>query len=382
MNRSGPKMRFLHLHSNFDRGEAALRCVRLINAFGPKIGHVIVSAEEDALEAADAISGKIAADCEVGFPRLGGFPSLGRLKKLAEAMRGYDLVLTYGWGAMDGAMAHTLFSQLYSLPPLIHHENGFEADELDGLKPRRNWYRRIALGRSAGLVVTSKGLERVAVETWSQPRARVLRISPGVDLSRFAKKAKADVLPGLIKRKGEKWVGTVGELTPEKNLPMMVQAFADLPEHWQLVILGKGPERASVLRKAEELGAEHRVHIPFFAGDPAKVMGLFDVFAISAQVEQFPATVAEAMAAGLPIAGFAAGDIAEMVARENRPFICEPRTPEALSRSLFRFADDSDLRKACGKANLAKAQKHFDERKMIALHKALYASAMGLDTPL
>ncbi len=380
MTRSGPKLRFLHLHSNFDQGEAALRCVRLINAFGPKVGHVIVSAEEDALEAADAISGKIAVDCDVDFPRLGGFPSLGRMKKLAEAMRGYDLVLTYGWGAMDGAMAHTLFSQMLSLPPLIHHESGIEADERDGLKTRRNWYRQIALGRSSGLVVTSKGLERVAVDSWSQPRARVLRISPGVDLSRFAKKPKADVLPGLIKRKGEKWVGTAGELSPEKNLPMMVQAFADLPEHWQLVILGKGSERAAILRKAEELGAEHRVHIPSFGGDPAKVMGLFDIFAISAQVEQFPATVAEAMAAGLPVSGFAAGDIAEMVAPENRPLICEPRTPEALSRSLFRFADDPDLRKACGKANLARAQKQFDEQNMIALHKALYASAMGLDT--
>ena len=62
-------------------------------------------------------------------------------------MAGYDLICTYNWGAMDAALAHTLFADFYKLPPLVHHEDGFDEDEANGLKASRNLYRRFALGR-------------------------------------------------------------------------------------------------------------------------------------------------------------------------------------------------------------------------------------------
>ena len=45
-----------------------------------------------------------------------------RLRRLAQAMAGYDLVLTYNWGAMDAVLAHTLFCGAMGLAPLVHHE--------------------------------------------------------------------------------------------------------------------------------------------------------------------------------------------------------------------------------------------------------------------
>ena len=84
------------------------------------------------------------------FPSLKGRPTPGRLQKLAKAMKGFDLVCTYNWGAMDAVMAHTLFKDLHNLPPLIHHEDGFDESELKKLKTGRTWYRRIALGKASG----------------------------------------------------------------------------------------------------------------------------------------------------------------------------------------------------------------------------------------
>src|SRR3546814_3142937 len=68
-------------------------------------------------------------------------------------MRRFDLVLTYNWGAVDAVMARRTFTK--GMPPLIHHEDGFNADEADHLKVERNMYRRIALGAATALVVPS-----------------------------------------------------------------------------------------------------------------------------------------------------------------------------------------------------------------------------------
>lgn len=371
--------RFLHLHSTFAAGGKERRAVRLMNAFGPKVAHAVVSGVPGETTAARELSRALTVEWPSTFPSLTGLPTPGRLQRIARAMRGYDLVLTYNWGAMDAVMAHTLFADVYQLPPLVHHEDGFNADEQDGLKPKRNWYRRIALGRAAGLVVPSETLEEIALTTWAQPIGRVTRIPNGIDTAAFARPARADALRGIVKRKGEMWIGTLAGLRPVKNLPALVRAFAGTPEQWQLVIVGEGPEELAIRAEAERLGIEDRVHLPGFAPDPARYVGLFDIFALSSTSEQFPISLVEAMAAGLPVAAPGVGDIAEMVSAENRPLITPAADERALSRALELLASDAALRASLGKANRAEARARYDEKVMIDAYRRLYARAMRRD---
>ncbi len=372
--------RILHLHSTFAPGGKERRAVRLMNAFGPGVAHAIVSGIPGETGAAREISRAIEVEWPGDFPALIGLPTPARLQRLAQAMRGYDLVLTYNWGAMDAVMANTLFGQLLGLPPLIHHEDGFNDDEQLRLKPKRNWYRRIALGRARGLVVPSETLEEIALTAWDQPIGRVKLIPNGIDTAAFASKPRADALRGIIKRKGEFWIGTLAGMRPVKNLPGLVRAFAPLPEQWQLVIVGDGPELSAIRAEAERLGIEHRVHLPGFVSDPARYVGLFDVFALSSRSEQFPISLVEAMAAGKPVAAPAVGDIAAMVSNENRPLITPPSDEVALGGALSALAHDATLRTRLGKANQAQARARFDEKPMIEAYRRLYASAMGRGT--
>jgi glycosyltransferase involved in cell wall biosynthesis len=367
--------RILHIHSTFDGGGKELCCARLINAFA-QADHAIVSGDPARRGAAAAIERgrKVAWPA---FPPLSGKPLPGRLKRLAAAMAGYDLVCTYNWGAMDAVMAHTLFADVYKLPPLIHHEDGFNEDEAAGLKRSRNLYRRIALGRCAALIVPSRTLERIALETWQQPRSRVRLILSGIDTRAFAKAPKRDGLPGLVKHRGELWVGSIAGLRKVEDLPALVSAFSALPEPWQLVIVGEGPEREAILAAAEAFGVEDRVHLPGFVAEPAKAVGLFDIFALSSRSEQFPIAVVEAMAAGLPGVAPRAGDIGAMVASENGPWLTAPGDRPALSEALARLAEDAALRKRIGEANRAKARSEYDEAAMIERYRALYWGAMG-----
>jgi len=368
----------LHLHSSFDPGGKEVRCARLINALGREFDHAIVSGDPQRMGAAALINRGV----NVVWPQvppLSGKPTPNRLKRLADAMAGYDLICTYNWGALDAVMAHTLFADLCKLPPLVHHEDGFNEDEADGLKWRRTMYRRIALGRTAALVVPSKNLERIALGTWAQPRSRVQLIANGIDTAAYAHLPRADAMPRLIKRRGEKWVGTLAGLRKVKDLPLLVRAFAPLPDEWQLVILGEGPEREAIRDEALRLNVAHRVHLPGFVADPAKVIGLFDLFALSSHSEQFPISVVEAMAAGLAVASTDVGDVRGMIAPANREFVTPAGDEAALAASLARLAGDAGLRDMIGSANRARARADYDEAAMIAAYRDVYGRAMELE---
>ncbi len=373
---NGPHI--LHLHSTFGAGGKELRSVQLINAFGPKLRHTIVSTAPEEVGAADRIAKGAKVALNPPFPSLKGMPSPGRLQKLAKAMQGFDLILTYNFGAMDAVMAHTLFKDVHNLPPLIHHEDGFDSDELKKRKVRRTWYRRVALGKTAGLVVPSETLEEIALVEWQQPLGRVKRIANGIDTKAFGMRPKRDALR-VVKRPGELWVGTLAGLRPVKNLRRMVRAFDSLPEEWHLVILGEGPDREAIVAEADRLGINHRVHLPGNVADPSRVIGLFDIFALSSDSEQFPISVVEAMAAGLPVAAPEVGDILQMVAPENEEFIVPAGDDKALGHAMVRLARDKTLRDSIGEANRMKALAEFDEAKMIATYRRLYSSAMRRD---
>ncbi|WP_128892235.1 glycosyltransferase family 4 protein [Erythrobacter sp. HKB08] len=381
MSNTNPnKARILHLHSTFSAGGKELRCVQLINAFGPKVQHSIVSAVPGQMDASQHISKNIRVTYPRNFPPLQGRATPGRLNRIAQAMKDYDLVLTYNWGAMDAVMAHTLFSQHMGLPPLIHHEDGFNEDERKRLKPLRNWYRRIALGRSSGLVVPSETLEEIALKTWQQPLGRVKHIPNGIDTKAFARKPKLDALRGVVKRRGERWVGTVAGLRKVKNLTELVRAFAHLTEPWQLVIVGEGPEEEAIRDEANRLGIGHRLHMPGFVPDPSRYIGLFDIFALSSETEQFPISVVEAMAASLPVVAPDVGDIRHMVSDANEHLIYNPSDKGGLEAMLVPLAEDEAERKAIGEQNRQKAVAEFDEKAMIDTYRRLYSSAMGRKT--
>ena len=370
-------LRALHLHSSFAPGGKELRAARLMNAFGSGIDHVLVSGVPGELGAAVAIERHVRVVYPDDFPALSGRPTPWRLLRIARAMRGFDLILSYNWGAMDAVAAHRLYARVLGLAPLIHHEDGFNQDETVQLDPRRNLFRRLALRGAEKLVVPSRRLEKIALEQWHVAPARLQRIANGIDLAAYQHRPSADALPGLIKQPGELWLGTMAGLRAVKNLPRLVRAFAAMPAQWRLVIVGEGPERAAITAEAARLGLAERVHLPGFVPDPAQVMGLFDLFALSSNSEQFPISVVEAMATGLAVVSPAVGDVAAMVAPENRDWIAAAGDDAGLAAALCKAAADPAARARIGQANRTLAAQDYGEAKMIADYSRVYAGALG-----
>ncbi len=361
----------LHCHSTFSLGGKEARAVRLMNAFGDAASHTILSAVPDAMDAREALAPGIKVDFPADAPSLTGKPSLLRYRNLAHYMSGFDLVLSYNWGAMDAVGARRLFGQV----PLIHHEDGFNADEVQRLNRKRNAFRQLTLPAAEALVVPSRTLETIARDVWKRPAGRLHLIPNGVDTAAYAMKPAPGSIPGLVREPGDLVIGTLAGLRPVKNLPRLVRAVAALPGHVKLVIVGEGPARDEILSEAQRTGMAERLLLPGFLPQPHHYLGHFDMFALSSDSEQFPISLVEAMAAGLPVAATNVGDVVEIVSDENKRFIVKVSEEKSFIEALSRLVADPKTRSKLGAANRNKAIKEFDEAAMIARYAALYGLA-------
>lgn len=371
-------VRMLHAHSSFSLGGKEARAVRLMNAFGDRAEHTILSGMPDQLGARDAIDSNIAARFPADAPSLQGKPGLKRYLALAEYMRGFDLVLTYNWGAMDAVMAHRLLRGVKGLPPLVHHEDGFNEDESVRRNWKRNLFRRLALRTASAVVVPSQTLARIARGEWNVAD-RLAIIANGIDVAAYAGEPSVPIA-GLDKAEGDVVIGTVAGLRKVKNLPRLVETVGRLGTNIRLAIVGEGPERAAIAAQAVACGLGDRFVMPGFMTQPHRWIGHFDILALSSLSEQAPIAVIEAMAAGLPVASLDVGDIAAMIAPENLPFIAGDET--AFRRALEHLVSDAALRRSVGEANRRRAAELFDERAMIAAYSALYRRFLGNETGL
>jgi glycosyltransferase involved in cell wall biosynthesis len=390
-------VRILHIHSTFSLGGKEARAVRLMNMFGDHARHSVISTVPGALGARDAIDAGIVVDFPEDHPPVVGKPAIGRYRALSRYMRGFDLVLTYNWGAMDAVGARRLFGG----PPLVHHEDGFNQDEAQGQKPARLWFRRLMLGAAHAVVVPSYMLETIALTSWRQPRGRVHRIANGIALDSYQSSPARGGGPqsggggstlgearegsplhhptdGAPPRAGEDLVvGTVAGLRAVKNLPRLVRAFAAAGIVGRLRIVGEGPERGAIELAAMNAGISDRLELPGFNPHPASALREFDIFALSSDSEQQPISLIEAMASGLPVVSTDVGDVRQMIAEENLPFIVPCDREDLLATAIRQLVANPELRRRIGRANRAKALQNFDEAQMIAQYRALYSAAIG-----
>ncbi len=352
----------LHVFPTFDVGGAQARFATLANRLGPRLRHLVV-----AMDGRHGCRERLDPALDIHFPtvEIRKGDTRGNLRRFRAALRAWrpDLLVTSNWGSIEWAMAA-------AIPPRpvrhLHMEDGFGPEERDRQIPRRVWTRRLVLARSL-TAVPSRNLERIARTVWRLPRSRVRYVPNGVDLTQVA----LEVVPGegLI-------VGTVAALRAEKNVGRLLRAFVLAVEGRgaRLLVVGDGPERAGLERLAGELGIAGQVRFAGHVPAPLGLVAAMDVFALSSDTEQMPLSLLEAMAAGKPVAATAVGDVAEMLAPENRPYAVE-RDDAALAGALRALLDDAGKRRSLGAANRARAEAVYSEGMMVEAWAGLLGAA-------
>lgn len=318
---------------------------------------------------------------QADFPSLSHWLTPATLQKIAQKMVNHHLVLTYGRVGARAALAHTLFAQLYDLPPLIHHEDGSDETARERRGPGSTWVRRLGLGKAAGLVVPGETMEREALVRWHQPFGRVKTIRDGIDFQALPSAVKPDAIPRLVKRPGERWIACIArprlDEGPDEGLHAIVEALSTIDPGWHLVISGEGSGQTALKAKVSALGLDDRVHVIAPLADPAPLIVLSDAVAIPGGVEPLPRTAVLAMAAGKLVFGFETGELAASLSPDNIGFIAPSGDRGGLRRALEQLSVDDFLRQRTGEANRERARAERDFKTTLAAYRRLYASAMG-----
>lgn len=364
----------MHVFPSFAIGGMQTQFATVANGLGRTFHHAIV-----ALDGRTQCRAKLSAGTSHEFltPPPGSARGLAAAPAIARFLRARApaALLTYNWGAIEWCAV----GRLAGIAPCIHAEHGFGPDEAQRLKRRRNLFRRMALAGDTRLVVPSLTLRDIARRHWGVPDTRLHLIPNGIDVAAMERRARVSP-PAFDRDPAEIVIGAVAPLVAVKDHPRLLRVFAAASggdTRWRLVLVGDGPERPALEAQARRSGIAARTMFLGSLDDPAAAMAAIDILATTSHTEQMPYCILEAMALGKPVLAGAVGDIATMVATENRPFVL-PRADEAgLAHALRGLGDDAALRRRIGQANRRRCAVVHGEDRMRDAFRSLYAAVAG-----
>lgn len=237
------------------------------------------------------------------------------------------------------------------------------------------WFYR----QCASVLAPTRGVAAALAERGFGARARVW--GRGVDTAQFSPDHRSEELRGrLLGERGEVLLLSVGRLSEEKRIHVLLEAFARLRDELRglrLAVVGDGPAR-------DELERDAPGGVRFLGelrGDElAAVYASADVFCFPSTTDTFGQVLIEAGASGLPVVAAAAGGALDLVAHRETGLLGQPDDPNAFADALRELALDAELRLRLAGAGRAAALERTWARSIDEL-RAAYAAAAGRDRP-
>jgi glycosyltransferase involved in cell wall biosynthesis len=196
-------------------------------------------------------------------------------------------------------------------------------------------------------------------------------ISMGVDTSRFDPAHRDD---GLLRRLGisRPTVLFVGRLYEQKGVRYLLEAMPKVLQSFPsaaLVVIGQGPLRADLERRAADLGIAASVRFlgalapeelpPYYA--TADVFVAPSIVGDSGDREAFGLVYAEAMASGCPVIGSAIGGTRELIISRQTGLLVGQKDADALAAAICEVLRDAELREQISSRALSWVRGRFEQ---------------------
>jgi glycosyltransferase involved in cell wall biosynthesis len=239
------------------------------------------------------------------------------------------------------------------------------------LSPLQRRLHRLLAPRADGFIVAgSQGVERLRALGVDPERVEVALQS--ADLSGLAAAAREG---GAAGSGGPVRILAVGRLVPDKDLDVLIDAFAEAgfgEGEAELEIRGSGPLEAELRAQAQRLGVPVSFPGPVASGELGAVYAAADVLALMSSYEPFGVTLREGAAAGLPlIASRRAGAVGDIAVEDENALVIEPGERGQIAAALRRLVREPDLRERLAAGSRAVTERHPLEADVEAWERAV-----------
>lgn len=174
-------------------------------------------------------------------------------------------------------------------------------------------------------------------------------------------------------------IGVVCALRPEKNLDVLVRAFAavrDLRPGLKVAIVGSGPEGERLTALAKELGIADQCHFEPATDRVADWLRGIDVFVLPSRSEAFSNSLMEAMASGCCAVASDTGGNPELIERGRTGLLFRPGDAPALTECLRLVLENDALRHRLAEAGAERIHGEFSLQAAARAMGGIYESVL------
>jgi glycosyltransferase involved in cell wall biosynthesis len=174
-------------------------------------------------------------------------------------------------------------------------------------------------------------------------------------------------------------VGWIGRMTGVKNTDDVLAALRLLRDRGVdafLCMVGDGPDRERVERRAHELGLVKRCLFLGYQEEVARFYAAFDGVILPSVNEGTPVSAIEALAAARPVVATRVGGVPDVVEDGADGFLVDPGSTEQLADRLERLARDPELRARLGEHGRNRVGPRYAVARLVDDMDALYRSLL------
>jgi glycosyltransferase involved in cell wall biosynthesis len=210
-------------------------------------------------------------------------------------------------------------------------------------------YERLISSRTDKIICISREIR----EYYKKYNKNSIFIPNFIDLSKYHPKIRTNV----------KTIAYIGRLSKEKNVNLIVESAQSFPNKYFLII-GDGPEREALEKKAETLNAKN---VKFLGrrDDIPKLHQKIDLVVYPWKNEPFGLVALEAMASGIPVIAADTNELHYFVGK-SKSGIAIPKdklTVEELTKAIKRF-ENKLFYSSCAR-NAIKTARDYDFKKIV-----------------
>jgi L-malate glycosyltransferase len=174
-----------------------------------------------------------------------------------------------------------------------------------------------------------------------------------------------------------------GRLHPQKNLPLLLEAWTEVLRRSpaNLILVGPGNDRQQLTELAGSMGLADRVQFVGAVDNPAEYLRAADVFVLPSVAEGMSNSLLEAMATALPCIVSGIGGNTDLITDHETGRLVMAPTAQAWSDCLLEQLENSDEARRLGAAARERIDREFAHSVVVDRYLELYRRMIRGDWP-